>query len=90
MPVYQSAQLRTTYSPSLEILSPPPTDSVAAEQLLYRSGTSLNNDQGDAKVDYNISTRTTHFSAIQAHLRNPSFTGCVFALPDQAWAPISP
>jgi hypothetical protein len=58
----------------------PQIDSVAGgNNYFYRSGTSINTDQGDVKIDYNISDKDhAFFRWSQGHLRNPSFTGCVF------------
>jgi hypothetical protein len=58
----------------------PQTDSVAAgNNYFYRSGTSINTDQGDLKLDYNFSDKDhAFFRWSQGHLRNPSFTGCLF------------
>lgn len=58
----------------------PQVNSVAAgNNYFYNSGTSLNDDQGDLRVDYNISDKDhTFFRYSQGHLRNPATTGCVF------------
>ena len=58
----------------------PQTDTVASgSNFFYRAGTQINNDQGDIRIDYNISDKDHVFGRwSQLHLRNPSFTGCVF------------
>jgi len=58
----------------------PQADSVASgNNYFYRSGTSINTDQGDLKLDYNFSDKDhAFFRYSQGHLRNPSFTGCLF------------
>ena len=58
----------------------PQVNSIAAgNNYFYNSGTSINTDQGDLRVDYNISDKDHIFSRYsQGHLRNPATTGCVF------------
>jgi hypothetical protein len=58
----------------------PQIDSVAGgDNYFYNSGTSLNNDQGDLRLDYNMSDKDRIFGRYsQAHLRNPAFSGCLF------------
>src|SRR5260370_36143722 len=58
----------------------PQVDSIAAgDNYFYRSGTSINTDQGDLKLDYNFSDKDhAFFRWSQGHLRNPSSTGCIF------------
>jgi hypothetical protein len=58
----------------------PQINSVAAgNNYFYNSGTSLNDDQGDLRLDYNISDKDhAFFRYSQGHLRNPANTGCVF------------
>jgi len=58
----------------------PQVNSVSAgDNYFYNSGTSINTDQGDLKIDYNISDKDhTFFRYSQGHLRNPSSTGCLF------------
>ncbi|HTM36521.1 MAG TPA: carboxypeptidase regulatory-like domain-containing protein [Terriglobales bacterium] len=58
----------------------PQVDSVAAgNNYFYNSGTALNNDQGDVRIDYNRSDKDRFFLRYsQGHLRNPAFSGCLF------------
>jgi Carboxypeptidase regulatory-like domain len=57
----------------------PQIDSVAADNYFYNSGTSINTDQGDLRLDFNISEKDHLFGRYsQGHLRNPAFSGCVF------------
>jgi hypothetical protein len=58
----------------------PQNDTVASgSNYFYRAGTAINTDQGDVKIDYNISDKDHVFGRwSQSHLRNPSFTGCIF------------
>jgi hypothetical protein len=58
----------------------PQVDSVAAgDNYFYNSGTSINTDQGDLKLDYNFSDKDhAFFRYSQGHLRNPSSSGCLF------------
>jgi hypothetical protein len=57
----------------------PAVDSLASNNIFYQSGNSLNNDQGDLKIDYIFSERDHIFGRwSQMDLNNPTFTGCVF------------
>ena len=58
----------------------PQIDSVAAgDNYFYNSGTSINTDQGDFRLDYNMSDKDRVFLRYsQGHLRNPAFSGCLF------------
>ena len=57
----------------------PQVNSIAADNYFYNSGTSINTDQGDVRIDYNISEKDRLFGRYsQGHLRNPSFSGCLF------------
>jgi hypothetical protein len=58
----------------------PQNDTVGSgSNYFYRAGTAINTDQGDVKIDYNISDKDHVFGRwSQSHLRNPSFTGCIF------------
>ena len=58
----------------------PQSDSVAGgNNFFFNSGDSLINDQGDLKIDYNISEKDHVFGRwSQMHLRNPTFSGCLF------------
>ncbi len=58
----------------------PQVNSVGAgDNYFYNSGTTINTDQGDLKLDYNISDKDhTFFRYSQGHLRNPSVSGCLF------------
>ncbi len=58
----------------------PQIDSVAGgDNYFYNSGTSINTDQGDLRLDYNISDKDRAFLRYsQGHLRNPAFSGCIF------------
>ncbi len=58
----------------------PQIDGVAAgNNFFYNSGTEINTDQGDLRIDYIISTKDHLFGRwSQEHLRNPSFSGCLF------------
>jgi hypothetical protein len=58
----------------------PQLDSVSGNNYFFNSGTTLNNDQGDLKVDYNASDKDHVFVRwSQMHLRNPAFTGLPIA-----------
>lgn len=57
----------------------PAVDTLNANNLFYRSGNNLNNNQGDLKIDYNYSERDHIFGRwSQMDLNQPTFTGCVF------------
>jgi len=58
----------------------PQVDSIAGgNNYFYNSGTVLNNDQGDVRIDYNMSDKDRFFLRYsQGHLRNPAFSGCLF------------
>ena len=57
----------------------PATDTLASNNIFYKSGNNLNNNQGDLKIDYNASDRDHIFGRwSQMDLYNPTFTGCVF------------
>ena len=47
--------------------------------FFYNTGTSINTDQGDVKIDYKPSDSDSVFGRwSQGHLRNPAFSGCLF------------
>jgi len=58
----------------------PQVDSVGGgNNFFFNSGNSINTDQGDLKIDYNISDKDHVFGRYsQMHLRNPAFSGCLF------------
>src|ERR1700674_5606493 len=57
----------------------PAVDTLAANNLFYKSGNSLNNNQGDLKIDYVLSNRDRLFGRwSQMDLNEPTSTGCVF------------
>jgi hypothetical protein len=57
----------------------PSINSLAANNVFYNSGNDLNNNQGDLKIDYNLSQKDHIFGRwSQMDLNQPSFTGCVF------------
>src|ERR1700676_2071712 len=57
----------------------PAVHTLAADNLFYKSGNNLTNNQGDLKIDYNASGRDHIFGRwSQMELYNPTFTGCVF------------
>jgi hypothetical protein len=57
----------------------PAVDTLAANNLFYKSGTNLTNNQGDLKIDFNASNSDHIFGRwSQMDLYNPTFTGCVF------------
>jgi len=63
----------TTYYPL------PQLNTLNTNNLFYKSGNNLNNNQGDLKIDYNASNRDHIFGRwSQMHLTQPAFTGCVF------------
>ncbi len=57
----------------------PTLDTLNSNNLFYNSGSSLNNNQGDLKIDYNISDRDHLFGRwSQMDLNQPAITGCAF------------
>jgi hypothetical protein len=57
----------------------PQADTLAANNIFYNSGNDLNNNQGDLKIDYNVSQKDHIFGRwSQMDLNQPTFTGCVF------------
>jgi len=57
----------------------PAVDSLDSNNLFYKSGNDLTNNQGDLKIDYNLSDKDHIFGRwSQMDLYNPTFTGCVF------------
>jgi hypothetical protein len=57
----------------------PAIDNLKGNNLFYKSGNNLNNNQGDLKIDYNASNKDHIFGRwSQMDLNNPAFTGCVF------------
>jgi Carboxypeptidase regulatory-like domain len=57
----------------------PAVDTLSADNLFYKSGNNLNNNQGDLKIDYNPSQNDHVFGRwSQMDLNQPTFTGCVF------------
>jgi hypothetical protein len=57
----------------------PQANTLATNNYFYNSGNHLNNNQGDLKIDYNISQKDHVFGRwSQMDLTQPTFTGCVF------------
>ncbi len=57
----------------------PSLNTLNTNNLFYKSGNNLNNNQGDLKIDYNASSRDHIFGRwSQMDLTQPTFTGCVF------------
>jgi hypothetical protein len=57
----------------------PSLDTLNTNNLFYKSGNDLNNNQGDLKIDYNASQRDHVFGRwSQMDLVQPAFTACVF------------
>ncbi len=57
----------------------PAIDTLASNNVFYKSGNNLTNNQGDLKIDYNLSNKDHIFGRwSQMDLYNPTFTGCVF------------
>lgn len=57
----------------------PALNNLKGNNLFYKSGNDLNNNQGDLKIDYNISQKDHVFGRwSQMDLNQPTFTGCVF------------
>jgi Carboxypeptidase regulatory-like domain len=57
----------------------PSLNNLQGNNIFYKSGNDLNNNQGDLKIDYNFS-RSDHIFGrwSQMDLVQPTFTGCVF------------
>jgi hypothetical protein len=57
----------------------PALDNLKGNNLFYKTGNDLNNNQGDLKIDYNASQRD-HLSGrwSQMDLTQPTFTSCLF------------
>ncbi len=57
----------------------PGANSLGANNIFYNSGNDLNNNQGDLKIDYNLSQKDHIFGRwSQMDLTEPTFTGCLF------------
>lgn len=57
----------------------PAVNTLAANNIFYKSGNDLNNNQGDLKIDYVPSQKDRiFFRWSQMDLTQPTFTGCVF------------
>src|SRR5438128_5172156 len=58
----------------------PQIDSVGGgNNFFFNSGNTINTDQGDLKIDYSVSDKDHIFGRwSQMHLRNPTFSGCLF------------
>ncbi|HEY6304696.1 MAG TPA: TonB-dependent receptor [Terriglobales bacterium] len=57
----------------------PAINSLSANNLFFNSGNNLNNNQGDLKIDYNLSQKDHIFGRwSQMDLTQPTFTGCAF------------
>ena len=57
----------------------PAIDTLKTNNLFYKSGDNLNNNQGDLKIDYNVSQRDHLFGRwSQMDLYDSTFTDCVF------------
>jgi hypothetical protein len=57
----------------------PASNTLASNNIFYNSGNDLNNNQGDLKIDYNLSQKDHIFGRwSQMDLNQPTFTGCVF------------
>lgn len=57
----------------------PAVDTLIANNIFYNSGNDLNNNQGDLKIDYNLSQKDKISGRwSQMDLNQPTFTGCVF------------
>jgi len=57
----------------------PGVNTLNSNNLFYKSGNDLNNNQGDLKIDYNASQSDHIFGRwSQMDLNQPTFTGCVF------------
>src|SRR5208282_2644077 len=57
----------------------PAVDTLSANNLFYKTGTDLNNNQYDVKIDYNASDKD-HLFGRWSHmdLKQPATTGCLF------------
>jgi hypothetical protein len=57
----------------------PAVDTLTTNNISYNSGSDLNNNQGDLKIDY-VASQKDHmfFRWSEMDLNNPTFTGCVF------------
>jgi hypothetical protein len=57
----------------------PTLDTLNTNNLFYNSGSSLNNNQGDLKIDYNVSQKDHVFGRwSQMDLNQPAITSCAF------------
>jgi len=57
----------------------PAINNLKGNNLVFNSGNDLNNNQGDLKIDYNLSQKDHIFGRwSQMDLNQPTFTGCVF------------
>ena len=57
----------------------PTLDTLNTNNLFYNSGSSLNNNQGDLKIDYNVSQQDHVFGRwSQMDLNQPAVTSCAF------------
>lgn len=57
----------------------PSVNNLQGNNITYKSGNDLNNNQGDLKIDYNFSQSDHIFGRwSQMDLVQPTFTGCVF------------
>lgn len=57
----------------------PSLNNLEGNNLFYKSGNDLNNNQGDLKIDYNATQKDHIFGRwSQMDLTQPTFTGCVF------------
>jgi hypothetical protein len=57
----------------------PALNNFKGNNLFYKSGNDLNNNQGDLKIDYNATQKDHIFGRwSQMDLNQPTFTGCVF------------
>jgi hypothetical protein len=57
----------------------PGLNTLNTNNLFYKSGNDLNNNQGDLKIDFNASQKDQIFGRwSQMDLNQPTFTGCVF------------
>ncbi len=62
----------STYYPT------PAVDTLSSNNVFYKSGNNLNNNQGDLKIDFVASDKDHIFGRwSQGELYNPTFTGCV-------------
>jgi len=56
----------------------PQVDSANGNNYFFNSGSSINTDQGDVRIDYKASDKDNVFGRwSQGHLRNPVFSGCL-------------